>query len=156
MKFQRSQNCSCPIALNEGDDFTCLCEGKGGNPPANVTWYKNGVKFSDVGTEKQTLNLLNVSKANNGTYQCKAASYGHEKYTDEKSCEVIVYCKCAILIHIIHKILCKRFGRTACVFTRNCDACIENYVPKDLEEALSKKLSCDVTCTVGINCTRDV
>ena len=83
--------------LNEGDNFTCLCRGEDGNPPANVTWYKDGVQFSHVGTKNQTLNLLNVGGADNGSYKCVATSYPHESYTDEKSIQVIIYCECGYL-----------------------------------------------------------
>ena len=35
--------------------------GKGGNPPANVTWYdKNGVQIGGTGKEEQTLTRSNV------------------------------------------------------------------------------------------------
>ncbi|XP_028418092.1 uncharacterized protein LOC114543202 [Dendronephthya gigantea] len=84
-------NCSSPVTLNEGENFACLCRGEGGNPPANVTWFKNGVKITDVGIERQTLKLSNISRTDNGTYKCKATSYPHQNYTDEKSYQVIVY-----------------------------------------------------------------
>ncbi|XP_028413744.1 titin-like [Dendronephthya gigantea] len=86
-------NCSSPVTLNEGDNFTCLCRGEGGNPPANVTWFKNGVKITDVGIERQTLNISNISRTDNATYKCEATSYPHQNYTDEKSCQVIVFSK---------------------------------------------------------------
>ena len=86
-------NCSSPVTLNEGDNFTCLCRGERGNPPADVTWYKNGVKFTDVGTENQTLNLLSVGGTDSGTYKCVATSYPHKNYSDEKSYKVLVNCK---------------------------------------------------------------
>ncbi|CAB3998864.1 limbic system-associated membrane -like [Paramuricea clavata] len=44
--------CSSPVILNKGDDFTCECRGPGGNPPASVTWYKDGKKIDRTGTEK--------------------------------------------------------------------------------------------------------
>ncbi|XP_028399290.1 hemicentin-1-like [Dendronephthya gigantea] len=84
-------NCSSLVTLNEGENFTCLCRGEGGNPPANVTWFKDGDKFSDVKTENQTLTLLNVGKANIGTYTCVATSY--KSYTDEKKIQIIVILK---------------------------------------------------------------
>lgn len=79
--------------LKTGDNFTCPCKGEGGSPPVNVTWYKGGVKFTDVGTEKQTLNLSNVSEVDSGTYMCVATSHPHENYTDEKYIQVMVHCK---------------------------------------------------------------
>ena len=85
-------NCSVTL-INEGDDFACLCKGEGGNPPANVTWYRDGVRFSDVGAERQTLNLLDVSGTDSGTYKCVATSYPHENYTDKKFIQIMVHCK---------------------------------------------------------------
>ena len=49
-----------------------MCRSEGGDRPANVIWYKAGVEFSDVGTVKQTLNLFDVGKVDNGTYKCVA------------------------------------------------------------------------------------
>ena len=83
-------NCASPVTLKKSENFTCLCKGEGGNPPANVTWYKDGDKFTDVGTERQTLKLLNVGETESGTYKCVATSYPHANYTDEKSSQVIV------------------------------------------------------------------
>jgi hypothetical protein len=76
--------------VNEGDNVTCVCRGKGGNPPANVTWYKDGVQIGGTGKEEQTLTLSNVFKTASGTYKCVAKSH---TLTDEKSIEIIVYCK---------------------------------------------------------------
>ena len=54
-------NCSSAVIVNEGDDFTCVYGGKGGNPPANVTWYdKDGVQIGGTGKEEQTLTRSNV------------------------------------------------------------------------------------------------
>ncbi len=81
-------NCSSPLIVNEGDDFTCLCEAKGGKPPANVTWEKDGVPEPD-GSEKEnkTLTRINVNGADSGTYTCVAK--GHT-LTNNKSIEVKV------------------------------------------------------------------
>ena len=69
-------NCSNTLTVNKTDDITCLCEGKGGKPPANVTWYyENGAKISETGNETQVLKLRNVNKSNRGTYTCEAKSY---------------------------------------------------------------------------------
>ncbi|XP_028399294.1 Schwann cell myelin protein-like isoform X1 [Dendronephthya gigantea] len=86
-------NCSSPVILNEGDNFACLCKNEGGNSPANVTWYKNGVKFSNVGTERQKLILSIVGRRDRGTYKCVATSNPYGKYSDEKFIQVIIYIK---------------------------------------------------------------
>jgi hypothetical protein len=86
-------NCSSPVILNEGDDFTCECQGLGGNPPANVTWYKDGKKIDGTGTEKQILTLINVDETDSGTYKCVAESYPNVMFRDERSIRVDVKCK---------------------------------------------------------------
>jgi hypothetical protein len=63
----------------------------GGNPPANVTWYKDGVQIIETKKENNTLTLSNVNGRASGTYTCVARS--HTILTDEKSIEIIVYCK---------------------------------------------------------------
>ena len=85
-------NCFSVVMLKEGDNFTCLCRGTVRNPPAKVTWFKDGVKFSDVGMRKQTLNLLNVGVTDHGTYKCVTQSFLYNHYT-EMSIKVTVYCK---------------------------------------------------------------
>jgi hypothetical protein len=79
-------SCSSSITLYEGDDFTCVCRGEGGNPPANVTWYKDGVQIGETGKEEQTLTLSNVNGTDSGTYKC--VSQSHINATDEKSIEI--------------------------------------------------------------------
>ena len=81
-------NCSSLIAVNVGDDVTCLCEGKGGKPPANVTWYKDGVKIGDTEKREIVLTLRNVDEKDRGTYKCVGKSH---TLVDEKSLEVIFY-----------------------------------------------------------------
>ncbi|CAB4036755.1 B-cell receptor CD22-like isoform X1, partial [Paramuricea clavata] len=86
-------NCPSPAAVNEGNDFTCVCRGEGGNPPANVTWYKGTKKIGGTGKEEQTLSLKDVNRKTDisGTYKCVAQS--HINATDEMSIRVIVYRK---------------------------------------------------------------
>ena len=85
-------SCSSPITVNEGDDFTCVCRGRGGNPPANVVWYKDGVQIGGTGKEEQTLTLSNVDGTESGTYKCMAQS--HINATDQKSIQIIVKLNC--------------------------------------------------------------
>ena len=82
---------SSPERVNEGDSVTCVCRGEGGNPPTNVTWYKDGVQIGGTGNEEQTLTLRNVNRADSGTYVCLTQS--HINAMDEKSIKVIVNCK---------------------------------------------------------------
>ena len=76
----------------EGDNFVCECKGIDGNPPADVTWYKDNTKIGDTGKEKAILSLSNVGKDNNGTYTCKAKS-GIEKAKNRTSINLIVNCE---------------------------------------------------------------
>ena len=85
-----SLSCSRRITVNEGDNVTCVCREQGGNPPADVSWYKDGAKIGGTGKEEKTLTLTKVNKTASGTYECVAKSH---TLTDEKSIEIIVYCK---------------------------------------------------------------
>jgi hypothetical protein len=77
--------------LTKGDDFTCVCRGEGGNPPAVVTWYKGSQQIV-IGNEIAILSLTDVDKDNHGTYRCEARS--HEKAKKATTIEIIVNCKC--------------------------------------------------------------
>ena len=73
----------------EGDNFTCECKGTGGNPPADVTWYKNDRKIV-TGKEKASFSLSDVDKDDNGTYTCEAKSLDK---TNKTTVALIVACK---------------------------------------------------------------
>ena len=88
-KLTVTLSCSSLVKVNEGDNFTCVCRGEGGNPPADVTWFKDGVQIGETGKEEQTLTLSNVSKTASGIYNCAAES----NTLTEKSIEIIFYCK---------------------------------------------------------------
>ena len=61
-----------------------------GNPPADVTWYKNNTQIV-ARKEKAILRFSNVGKDDIGTYTCEAKSY--EKAKSKTSMELIVNCK---------------------------------------------------------------
>ena len=86
-------NCSSYITLNEGDDLLCTCRGEDGNPPANVTWYKDDVQIGRMGKEQKTLSLNNVNETQSGTYKCVAQTHTNAVFADEKSIETNVNCK---------------------------------------------------------------
>ena len=83
-------NCSSSIILIENDGVTCVCAGEDGNPPANVTWYKDDVQFGETENEENILTLSNVNGTASGTYKCVARSHS---LTDERSIKIVVYCK---------------------------------------------------------------
>ena len=66
-------SCSSTTIVNQGDNLSCECKGTGGNPPADVIWYKNNTEIV-TGKEKAILRLTNVSKDDSGTYRCEAKS----------------------------------------------------------------------------------
>ena len=84
-------DCRSPTIVNITDDFTCVCKGLGGNPAADVTWYKGNEQKSGSGKEEQDLNIHNCNKADAGIYRCEAKS--HEKAKNETEVELIVNCK---------------------------------------------------------------
>jgi hypothetical protein len=75
----------------KGDNITCVCKGEGGNPPANVTWYKAGRIVSETGKEKQALVLSDVDKNNHGKYKCVA--FSHKLAENETTIDLVVQCK---------------------------------------------------------------
>ena len=82
------------IKVNEGDYVSCACQGQGGNPPADVTWYKDNRKIGKTGKEEKTLSLTNVTnEKDDGSYKCVAQSYPNEMFQDEVKVEVIVNCR---------------------------------------------------------------
>ena len=78
--------------MNQSDNFACECEGTDGNPPADVTWYKDNTQIGDTRKGKAILSLCNVDKNDNGTYRCEAKS-GTEEAKNEASIDVILHCK---------------------------------------------------------------
>ncbi len=79
--------------VDEGGNFTCVCKGEKGNPPANVTWYKDSkdrVPIDGIGKENKTLSLINVNETSNGTYKCEARSHTNDSFADKKSIKLIV------------------------------------------------------------------
>ena len=87
-------SCSSPITVIEGYDVTCVCRGEGGRPPANITWYKDGVQIGETKKENNTLTLNNVNGTHNGTYKCEAQSYIGDEYVDAAYIDVVVKTKC--------------------------------------------------------------
>lgn len=79
--------------VSQSDNFVCKCEGKEGNPPANVTWYNNGKQIVAARNikEEAVLSLSNVDKDKGGTYRCEAKS--SERAKNEISIQLIVNCK---------------------------------------------------------------
>jgi hypothetical protein len=83
--------CSDPTRVNEGSNLTCVCRREGGNPPANLTWDKDGKQIGNASYGENRLTLTNVNKNDNGIYTCIAQSY---TLKDEKSIEVKVRLNC--------------------------------------------------------------
>ncbi|CAB3998573.1 B-cell receptor CD22-like [Paramuricea clavata] len=69
----------------------CECQGLNDNPPANVTWNKDGKQIGKTRTEKKILTLIKVDEIDSATYKCMAESYPNAiMYRDEKSIRVDV------------------------------------------------------------------
>ena len=62
--------------------------GTDGNPPADVSWYKDNTQIV-TGKEKAILVLSNVDKDDSETYRCEAKS-GIEEAKSETSMDLIV------------------------------------------------------------------
>lgn len=83
-------NCSSPTTVTQGDYFACECKGTDGNPPANVTWYKEKRRIV-TGNEESILRLSNVDEFDSGMCRCEAKSY--EKAKNETTVKLVVNCK---------------------------------------------------------------
>ena len=77
--------------MNQSEYFTCECKGTGGNPPADVTWYKDNTLIVTRKLEA-ILRFTNIDKDDSGTYICEAKS-GIEEAKNETEFELIVNCK---------------------------------------------------------------
>jgi hypothetical protein len=73
----------------------------GGNPPADVTWYKDGVQTGGTKKENNTLTLKNVDETASGIYTCLARSYPDPEYEDNETIVVRVNCKYYIILYIL-------------------------------------------------------
>ena len=58
----------------KGDNFSCLCEGIGGTPPARISWFKNGEKIKGPGYLQAKLVKADFVKAGEGVYYCNSTS----------------------------------------------------------------------------------
>ncbi|XP_028407303.1 neural cell adhesion molecule 1-like [Dendronephthya gigantea] len=106
-----SVNCSSLIMVNNGDNITCLCEEKGGFPPANVTWYKDSTQIGAIKKEQNALILNNIDRNDSGKYKCIGQSHN---LTDEITVEtrfyekpvVSVNCSSLIMVNVGDNITC--------------------------------------------------
>ena len=57
----------------KGDNFSCLCKGIGGTPPARISWFKNGEKIKGPGYLQATLDK-NDFVLGEGVYYCNSTS----------------------------------------------------------------------------------
>ena len=88
-------NCSSLSIVSEGQYFACECKGTYGNPPADVTWYKDNQTIV-TGIEEAILRYPVAEPADDGTYICEAKSL--EEAKNETSIELIVtglYTQCS-------------------------------------------------------------
>ena len=83
--------CSQNTKLTEGENFSCWCNAVGVNMVRTASWVKGGHLIGNASSPGTTLTLHNVSKDTAGTYVCRAQLYS---LVDERTTEIIVYCKC--------------------------------------------------------------
>ena len=94
-------NCSSSITVDEDDNLICLCKGENGNPPGDVIWYdRYSNPIGQKEKEQKILVLRNVTKADSGTYTCKAQSH---TLMGENSIEVKIALNCKYYIYIQEK-----------------------------------------------------
>uniref|UniRef100_H3A807 Ig-like domain-containing protein n=1 Tax=Latimeria chalumnae TaxID=7897 RepID=H3A807_LATCH len=69
--FNDSNAIISDIMLREGDNVTLTCETDS-NPPAQITWYKNGIQYD--GSSERTLQFYNMTIQDDGNYSCVATN----------------------------------------------------------------------------------
>nr|XP_014353301.1 PREDICTED: cell adhesion molecule 2 [Latimeria chalumnae] len=57
--------------VHEGGALTLTCETES-NPPAQITWYKDGIQYSR--SSERTLQFANVTRQDGGNYSCVATN----------------------------------------------------------------------------------
>ena len=57
-----------------GESFSCFCEGIGGNPPPWASWVKDNTKIKGPGYLTFTLVKDDMEKGGEGIYYCEALS----------------------------------------------------------------------------------
>ena len=86
-------DCSSPIFLNDGNDFSCKCRNEGGKYPASVTWYEDKKENGETCYEGKILILIDVkSKQNNKTYKCVVQRYDLKDEKPLKSLFIVSIC----------------------------------------------------------------
>ena len=140
-----SVNCSSSITLDKGDFFACECKGEGGNPLADVTWYKDNVLIVS-GKEKAIFRFPNVDKDDSGTYRCEAKS-GHEKANNETTMELIVNCK---YDWYLYHALCIMLYRSVCLLL--AAACLHFKVIRIARPESNQEHTCNGCCYIMAKC----
>ena len=85
-------NCSNPTTVNQSDYFACECKGTDGNPPADVTWYKDNLKIV-TGKERAILRFPDVDEDDSGTYRCETTKQCQNKRLEQDLVNAREKCK---------------------------------------------------------------
>ena len=79
-----------------GQTVTLVCKAAGGNPLAEITWYKNGIKVDSSYTtsgrdSSNTYSFLASSEDNNAKYRCESKN---ELSTEPLMAEIVLSVNC--------------------------------------------------------------
>lgn len=58
----------------KGDNFSCLCEGINGKPPAWTSWFKGGKRIKSPEYLRNKLSKVDIENGGEGVYYCFALS----------------------------------------------------------------------------------
>ncbi len=76
--------------------MTLVCTAAGGNPLAEISWYRNGIKvdssYTTSGREsRNTYSFLAATEDNNARYRCESEN---ELSTAPQSAEIVLSVQC--------------------------------------------------------------
>ncbi len=83
-----------------GQTVTLICVSHGGNPLAEIVWYKNGegVDFSYTTSGRESRNMYNFIAAtddNNARYKCQARNH---MSPEPMTAEIVVAVQCELVV----------------------------------------------------------
>ena len=84
-----------------GQTVTLICTAKGGNPLAQITWYRNGIKVDDSFTSSgrassNTYSFMAATEDNNARYRCESTN---ELSPTPLQAEIILSVQCKSYTH---------------------------------------------------------
>lgn len=83
-----------------GQTVTLVCRAAGGNPLAEISWYRNGLKVDSSYTtsgrdSSNTYSFLAATEDNNAKYRCESKN---ELSTEPLTAEIVLSVQCKLIV----------------------------------------------------------